>query len=210
VIVSRATGACLRWRTPPPCRQLFARPRRSRDRDWRAARGAPLLRHDWLRYVHAAMCRPDPRASRTVARVHMRTLLEYTCLETNFIGNTCYRGHAFGASLKRRLAPALREPSFMLLCPCEGMSTDKLVGGFSTDLKTLCLAGADAINPYMAFVAIERLIREVFSSVKCHLSIFFLPVSERVCERACGDHWQTMPANMCASCVPHTSVWSED
>jgi hypothetical protein len=56
------------------------------------------------------------------------------------------------------------------------MSTDKLVGGFSTDLKTLCVAGADAINPYMAFVAIERLIREVLSSVNCHLSIFFLPV----------------------------------
>jgi hypothetical protein len=41
------------------------------------------------------------------------------------------------------------------------MSADKLGGGISTDLKTLCLAGADAVNPYMAFVAIERLIREV-------------------------------------------------
>jgi hypothetical protein len=41
------------------------------------------------------------------------------------------------------------------------MSAYKLGGGISTDLKTLCLAGADAVNPYMAFVAIERLIREV-------------------------------------------------
>ena len=78
--------------------------------------------------------------------------------------------------LGRRLASALYLSARILLCPCEGMSTDKLVGGFSTDLKTLCVAGADAINPYMAFVAIERLIREVLSSVNCHLSIFFLPV----------------------------------